>query len=111
MKVDIDFVPVEHPIVHSIADDPQLTSLVDELYFECAATPEANPRSAPPTPPRAARRPSPHAGRLTAIDNRRVAFKRVVDMLWFADEREAGEHTEASDGLVDLCTGRLRENM
>jgi len=34
VKVDIDYVPVEHPIVNDIADRPELTELVDELFFE-----------------------------------------------------------------------------
>eukprot|EP00908_Phaeocystis_cordata_P024093 Transcript_6568.p2 GENE.Transcript_6568~~Transcript_6568.p2 ORF type:complete len:407 (-),score=126.45 Transcript_6568:1540-2760(-) len=34
VKVDIDYVPVEHKIVNDIKDKPELTALVDELYFE-----------------------------------------------------------------------------
>ena len=34
MKVDIDYVPVEGAIVRSIAQRPELSRLVDELFFE-----------------------------------------------------------------------------
>ena len=34
VKVDIDYVPIEHKIVQDIAERPELTRLVDELFFE-----------------------------------------------------------------------------
>jgi hypothetical protein len=40
VKVDIDYVPVEHPIVKDMKNKPELTRLVDELYFEYHFNPD-----------------------------------------------------------------------
>ena len=34
LKVDIDHTPIELSVVKAIAEDPRLTALVDELFFE-----------------------------------------------------------------------------